>query len=75
MYGVTTLNTYYLVQEWVDGISLRNLLRTKGVSAVEAVQIIAGLVEALAASHAIGIVHRDVKPDNIILADEESEAA
>jgi eukaryotic-like serine/threonine-protein kinase len=57
----------YLVMELVEG---PNLQETSGeVSATEAVEIGASLADALAAIHAVGMVHRDVKPGNVIMSD------
>jgi len=59
---------HYLVQEWVDGITLGTQMGTLGVTAREGVAIALGVARALEATHAIGVIHRDIKPSNIILA-------
>ena len=60
--------TLYLVMEFVEGNSLRDLLlRDEGVSRKEAVRISVSVLRALEAAHAEGLVHRDVKPSNIML--------
>ncbi|MBA2541921.1 MAG: serine/threonine protein kinase [Deltaproteobacteria bacterium] len=66
-HGVTPDKVHYLVQEWVDGITLSTQLNTLGVTAREAVQIGIGIADALGAAHECGIIHRDVKPANVIL--------
>jgi serine/threonine protein kinase len=58
---------YYLVMEYVDGVSLRQLLRTRGLSPAEALAIVPPICEALQYAHQRGIVHRDIKPENILL--------
>ncbi|HUJ59396.1 MAG TPA: serine/threonine-protein kinase [Kofleriaceae bacterium] len=63
-----TEGVHYLVQEWVDGITLGTQLRTIGVTANEALAVALGVADALSAAHALGVIHRDVKPSNIILA-------
>jgi hypothetical protein len=59
---------HYLVQEWVEGVTLAEKLEAVGITAPEAVEVAIGLAGALAATHAHGIIHRDIKPANIILA-------
>jgi eukaryotic-like serine/threonine-protein kinase len=58
----------YLVSELVDGHSLRELLKQGGLSDRDAAEIGADLCDALEHAHARGVVHRDVKPENVILA-------
>jgi serine/threonine-protein kinase len=58
-----------MVMEYVPGTDLRDVLVTRGSVAVEeAVEIVAGVCDALAAAHAGGLVHRDVKPENVLIA-------
>ncbi len=59
---------YYIVMEYVDGESAADRLERKGnLSEQEAVQICLGAAEGLAAAHGNGVVHRDAKPDNILI--------
>src|SRR5262245_3814522 len=59
----------YLVLEYVDGMSLAELLARKNapIWAGIAIAFIRQAVEGLAQAHALGIVHRDVKPGNLLL--------
>ena len=60
-----------LVMQFVPSITLATLLRTGGPLQVEeAAQVGAQIGSALAAAHAAGIVHRDVKPGNILIAED-----
>ena len=58
---------YYLLMEYVDGVSLGQLLRSSRVSAREALAIVPQICDALQYAHDQGIVHRDIKPENILL--------
>ena len=61
----------YLVMEHVQGRTLRDLLLERGaLPPARAVQVMEPVLRALAAAHAAGLIHRDVKPENVLLADE-----
>jgi eukaryotic-like serine/threonine-protein kinase len=58
----------YLVMEYVPGRTLKEVLRDSGRFApATALEIMTGVLDGLAAAHASGIVHRDVKPENVLL--------
>ncbi|MBI3920938.1 MAG: Stk1 family PASTA domain-containing Ser/Thr kinase [Armatimonadetes bacterium] len=66
-------NALYMVMELVKGPNLKQLLRKRGrLSGVQAARIARQVAEALAKAHREGIVHRDIKPHNILLADGET---
>ncbi|MBG6181522.1 protein kinase domain-containing protein [Arthrobacter sp. CAN_A1] len=59
----------YLVMEYVPGKTLRDLLREKGrLTPRLALAMMDPVVEGLGAAHDVGLVHRDVKPENVLLA-------
>ena len=63
----------YLVMDWVEGRTLDDRMREDGLTLVEAVAVARTIADALAAVHARGLVHRDVKPSNIIFPEDEAE--
>jgi serine/threonine protein kinase len=58
---------YFFLMEFVDGVSLRQLLAAGRLSAREALAIVPQLCDALQYAHDQGVVHRDIKPENIML--------
>ena len=59
----------YIVMEYVDGVTLRDIVHTDGpIPSQRAIEIIADACQALNFSHQHGIIHRDVKPANIMIS-------
>ncbi|MFJ5692943.1 Stk1 family PASTA domain-containing Ser/Thr kinase [Arthrobacter sp. NPDC093125] len=56
----------YIVMEYVEGQTLRDLIRAKDITIDEAVSYTLGVLSALEYSHKAGIVHRDIKPANVM---------
>ena len=62
-----TQGNFYLLMEFVDGLTLRQLIQGRKLSPAEALAIVPKICEALQYAHEQGIVHRDIKPENILM--------
>ena len=61
-------DTWFIVMEYVAGRTLKDVINTEGpVHPSRAMEICADVASALAGAHARGVVHRDVKPGNVML--------
>ena len=58
---------FFLIQEYVDGADLRRVLQQGRLSPEEALRIVPVVCDALQYAHANGVVHRDIKPGNILM--------
>jgi serine/threonine-protein kinase len=68
-YGVSEEGLPYIVMEFLEGESLSESIMRRGtLPAIEVAKIIGQASRALEKAHATGVVHRDLKPDNIFLA-------
>jgi serine/threonine-protein kinase len=75
-FGHTELGDPFIVMELLDGITLGDLIRERGgIDPAEAVKLILPIVDALCHVHAHGVVHRDVKPDNILLSRDDVDTS
>jgi serine/threonine protein kinase len=72
--GTTVDGAVYFVMEYLDGIDLAKLIHKNGPLPVErAVRISREICQALAAAHKAGIIHRDMKPENVILVERDAQ--
>jgi CHASE1-domain containing sensor protein len=69
-YGRTAQGVFYYVMEFVDGIDLERLIEQEGpLAPARAIHILLQASGALAEAHAMGLIHGDVKPANIVLCE------
>lgn len=72
--GVMRDGTPYIVMEYLEGVELSERLVREGLMPLpEVVRIIAQTAKALQSAHKVGIIHRDIKPDNIFLSTRDDE--
>ncbi|TVR46013.1 MAG: serine/threonine protein kinase [Planctomycetota bacterium] len=60
--------TWYIVQEFVEGQNLAHILSAGPMAPDAATDVLTGIAQALSRCHAAGIIHRDVKPENILVS-------
>src|SRR5439155_10322979 len=74
-HGATPDGRCWLALEWLDGEDLAQRLRKQGLTIAESVSLAERVAEALAYTHARGVIHRDIKPSNIFLVGNDVAAA
>jgi serine/threonine protein kinase len=60
----------YLAMRLVEGTNLAELVQARGVTADQAIEILRPIASALDTAHAAGLIHRDVKPQNVLITDK-----
>jgi eukaryotic-like serine/threonine-protein kinase len=58
---------HYIASEFVDGVTLRTRLKSGPMDVTEAVETVTQIASALVAAHSAGVIHRDLKPTNIMI--------
>ena len=63
--------SYFIVMEYINGVTLKNLIKKRGkLSLVEVVDIMKQLTSGIACAHKNNIIHRDIKPQNVMILDD-----
>jgi eukaryotic-like serine/threonine-protein kinase len=65
-HGTTTQGQPFLAMEWLEGEDLAGRLLRTGLTVGESLTVVRRLAEGLATAHDRGVVHRDVKPSNVV---------
>lgn len=65
--GAREISVPFIVMEYVQGTTLRDLIARGPVPAADAVSYVDGILEALAYAHRAGVIHRDIKPANVMV--------
>ena len=72
-FGKLDDGSFFLVLEFVEGESLRDVIALGRLETGRALRILRQIAAALQRAHALGIVHRDLKPENVMLVNREGE--
>jgi serine/threonine-protein kinase len=72
-FGKLDDGSFFLVLEYVEGTSLRDLIAQGPLASERALHIAYQMASALARAHALGIVHRDLKPENVMLVERDGD--
>jgi eukaryotic-like serine/threonine-protein kinase len=73
-FGKTDDGAFFLVLEYVDGVTLRTILAKGPLDTARALYVARQIALALERAHEAGIVHRDLKPENVMLVTKDADA-
>lgn len=68
-FGMSDTGQPYLVMDFIDGCSLRRLMKEGPINIARVEDIFTQVIDALAVAHKVGVIHRDLKPENIMLCE------
>lgn len=72
--GTTSHGLLYMVLDYAEGPTLKDIMRSKEkMSYARTVDIISQILSALKRTHSLGYIHRDIKPDNIVITQSEGK--
>jgi serine/threonine-protein kinase len=72
-FGKLDNGAFFLVLEYIEGKSLRDVIEQGPLAARRALHIVHQIASALARANALGIVHRDLKPENVMLVERDGD--
>ncbi|MGV3483903.1 MAG: serine/threonine-protein kinase [Planctomycetaceae bacterium] len=73
-FGVTEGGEYYMVMEWIEGLNLDQIVAREGALPVErSIGILHQVAHSLREAHGLGLIHRDLKPQNVMVTQRAGE--